>query len=117
MPENKKTSKLDQSEAYLSSTHPYAIHGLDRNIKLKVVESAKAEIIAIEICLSNHGDFLKSIAHAFHKADRANKEIIRDAWYKLIEKYELEKEYRDAIEEHLDEYLLETRHYKGDRLI
>ena len=70
-----------------------------------VYTRAKAEIISIEVCQSNHGGFLKSVAHAFHKADRENKEIIRDAWYKLIKKYSLEEEYKQAIEEHQPEYL------------
>lgn len=88
-----------------SPTHPYAIHGLERNIAIKESKAARAEIISIEVCQSKHGGFLKSMAHAFHKADRGNKEIIRNVWYELIEKYNLEKEYKQAIEEHLPEYL------------
>ena len=92
-------------EVDVSSTHPYAPHALEQNIRIREKEAAKAEIISVEVCHSNHGDFLKSVAHVFHKADRENKEIIRDAWYKLIKKYRLEEEYKQAIEEHLPEYL------------
>ena len=62
-------------------------------------------IIAVEVSNSNHGDFLKHIAAAWQHTDRQNKRIMRPFWTLLIEKYELEKEYAEAIEEHLPEYL------------
>jgi len=62
------------------------------------------QIIAVEVTNSNHGDFLKHVAHAWVKADPGNKIILRTAWRKLINKYELAKEYSKKIEEHRWEY-------------
>lgn len=61
------------------------------------------QIIAVEVSTSNHGDFLKLIATAWQKADMVNKQILRPTWLVLIEKYGFEKEYAEAIEEHLED--------------
>lgn len=68
-------------------------------------EQAALQIIAIEVSNSKHGDFLKHVANAWLIADRQNKLILKATWVVLIEKYRLDKEYADAIEEHIEKYL------------
>ena len=63
------------------------------------------QIIAVEVSNSRHGEFLKAVAKAWQMADNENKPIIKPAWLLLIEKYRLEKEYAEAIETHVGEYL------------
>ena len=66
------------------------------------------QIIAVEVVNSNHGDFLKHFANAWLKTDRANKVILKPAWLMLVNKYQLEEEYFEAIERHLEEYIHEA---------
>ena len=63
------------------------------------------QIIAVEVSISNHGDFLKNIAMAWQRASPENKGILRPAWLVLIDKYKLEAEYAEAIERELPGYL------------
>jgi len=45
---------------------------------------------------SNHGGFLKTFAEAYLRADMENKEILKEAWERLIVKYELAEEYKKS---------------------
>ena len=49
--------------------------------------------IAVNVSLSDHGDFLKTFAKAWQMADPFNKRILKPAFLVLIEKYRLDKEY------------------------
>lgn len=49
--------------------------------------------IAVNVSLSNHGDFLKTFAKAWQMADPFNKRILKLAFILLIDKYSLDKEY------------------------
>jgi len=49
--------------------------------------------IAVNVSLSNHGDFLKIFVKAWQMADPFNKRILKPAFLILIEKYRLDKEY------------------------
>ena len=49
--------------------------------------------IAVNVSLSNHGDFLKTFAKAWQMADPFNKRILKPAFLILIEKYRIDKEY------------------------
>lgn len=55
------------------------------------------DIIAVEVLNSNQGDFLRSFAEAWQRADPFNKRIIQKPWIRLIDKYELRKKYKDII--------------------
>jgi hypothetical protein len=48
--------------------------------------------IAVNVSLSNHGDFLKTFAKTWQMADPFNKRILKPAFLILIEKYRLDKE-------------------------
>jgi hypothetical protein len=48
--------------------------------------------IAVNVSLSNHGDFLKTFAKAWQMADPFNKRILKPAFLILIEKYRLDEE-------------------------
>lgn len=48
--------------------------------------------IAVCVVNSKHGDFLKSFADAYLRADQANEAILRDTWTVLIQKYSLDEE-------------------------
>lgn len=63
------------------------------------------DIIAVEVSNSHHGDFLKTFAKAWQLAQGSNKILLKPAWIALIDKYELQDEYAEAIKEHLPEYL------------
>ena len=52
--------------------------------------------IAVDVVNSNHGDFLKTFADAYLRADRANERILRPAWLVLVDKYQLDKEYKST---------------------
>ncbi|MBA7685888.1 hypothetical protein ES703_94319 [subsurface metagenome] len=56
------------------------------------VEKGNLDDIARNIINSRHGSFLKSIADAWLRADRDNKQILKPAWVTIIEKYGLDKE-------------------------
>jgi hypothetical protein len=47
--------------------------------------------IAVNVSQSNHGDFVKTFALAWQRADPFNKEVLMPAWLVLIEKYHLEQ--------------------------
>jgi len=49
--------------------------------------------IAVNVSLSNHGDFLKAFAKAWQMADPSNKGILKPAFLTLIEKYGLDGEH------------------------
>ena len=48
--------------------------------------------IAVNVVHSDHGDFLKTFADAYLRADQENEKILRPAWLVLINKYGLDKE-------------------------
>jgi len=58
-------------------------------------------IIAVEVSNSNHGDFLKSFADAWQRADPQNRLVLSPAWSMLIIKYRLREEYATIIEREL----------------
>ena len=62
------------------------------------------QIIAVEVALSNHGDFLKHMANAWLTADILNKSLLEEAWANLVARYDLAEEYAKAIKEHRGEY-------------
>jgi len=66
------------------------------------------QLIAVEVVNSKHGDFLKHVAHAWLSAEGGNKTILKPAWVILVNQYGLEKEFEAAIDEHLEEYLVEA---------
>lgn len=56
---------------------------------------SKLNAIAIKVFLSDKGLFLTTMAKAWLAADYDNRRILRLAWMKLIEKYNLGKEAED----------------------
>lgn len=48
--------------------------------------------IAVNVCNSNHEDFLKTLADAWLRADPDNKQILRSAWTEIIKIYHLDEE-------------------------
>jgi len=60
--------------------------------------------IAVCIVNSRHGDFLKSFADAYLRADIANEVLLRDPWNHLIHKYNLDKEYPEKQGAEPDEW-------------
>ena len=54
-----------------------------------VAEFGRLDDVALAVVYGRRGDFLKSFANAWLRADPWNKRILREAWERLIEKYEL----------------------------
>ena len=54
-----------------------------------VAEFGRLDDVARAVVYSSHGDFLKSFANAWLRADMWNKRILREAWERLVEKYDL----------------------------
>lgn len=55
-------------------------------------EFNRLDEIAVDVYHSTHSSFLRAFADAWCKADQWNKMILRPAWVKVIEKYNLHKE-------------------------
>ena len=68
-------------------------------------DGIEADIIAVEIGKSNHGDFLKHIFAAWYSADKRNKVLMMPLVLALMSRYDLREEYAKAIKEHYNEYL------------
>ena len=49
--------------------------------------------IAVHVVNSQHGDFLRTFADAYLRADQENEKILRPAWLALVDKYDLDPEY------------------------
>jgi len=64
-------------------------------------------LIAVEVGKSKYGVFTTSMARAWTVADPENKDLIREAWSNIIDRYELRARYDKEIEKHLPEYLNE----------
>ena len=56
---------------------------------------ARLSDIAVRIYNSSHGDFLRTLAHAWLRADMSNKRILRPCWSAIVTKYDLDKEAED----------------------
>ena len=52
--------------------------------------------IAVYVVSSSHGDFLRTFADAYLRADQGNERILRPAWLVLVDKYDLDGEYEAA---------------------
>jgi len=65
----------------------------------------RLDIIATSVLNSNHGDYLKTVAHAYLKADRwENKRLMQPFWSQMVAKYGLDKEYAGIVEVEVKEF-------------
>lgn len=55
-------------------------------------EVHRLNVIANVVYSSQHGDFLKTLADAWLRADMSNKRILLPAWSAIVTKYSLDKE-------------------------